>query len=195
MEAHPRPVIDHRRVIQPAAIRKERHIEVSGRRQAVRQVVPRVDIVETNLRFVLASQAEQVSQNLPVLGNIRNFGIGGMIRAHGVRVDQHLVGATFSLPQVDHRLFLVWRALPKEETPGAFGRRLDDFHLLQLRQPLLDRAPSRPPVQKRMGVGVLSLDPLSRLRTVLVFQPPVRIGHGYAVQHFGDIVARRYRRA
>lgn len=114
MESHARTVVEHGGVIKAAMIGKERDIEIDCRGQLVWQIAPCVHVEEPYFGLVFSAEPDHVRHDLPVFGDIRDGGVGGMIRAHGIGIDQHHVLARFSLPHVDHRLLLVRRAFAEK---------------------------------------------------------------------------------
>ena len=101
-----------------------------------------------------------------------------------MRVDQNLLLASRALPHADDEEVLVRKPLHEEVAAVAFDRHVDrvDFH--ELSKPLLELLASRERPQDRLRVVVLALDPRSRVRAFLIFEPAVGVSDLDAVDHF-----------
>ncbi len=103
-------------------------------------------------------------------------------------VHQHFIGRVQPLAHVEDREVLVRRAASEEVPPAAVRGHADRLDLEELEQPALDPLASGERPDHRLRIGVLGVDPSSRLRCPLVFEPAVRIRQGDAEERVDHAV-------
>ena len=181
-------------VVEPAAVRGQRHLPVTGRRQHVGEILTGVDVADLDRDLVNASFANPVDHPLSVVGDVAQLDAGRVVRAHRMRIDQHPVLAVEPLAHIDDCQILIRTALAVEVASPPLVRQADHV-------PLEHRCSDRPQLlaagqgtEHRIGVGVLGVDPGPCLGRLLVLEPAVRIGYLHAVQRVDDFTNFRRRR-
>src|ERR1043166_9452305 len=105
-----------------------------------------------------------------------------------MRIQQHLVVTRHSLPDVEYEQFLVRPALGEKVTAALLMRSCYGINLHQGVDLLLERLAARYRPQDGFGVPILGLDPGAGYRTVLIFQPPVRVGNLHSVKDINHAI-------
>src|SRR5437870_7649208 len=174
-----------------APIGLEGNAGVARFRQPVGHILARIHVEELRSDFVLAALADAVNQQRAVFRDGSEIDTGCVVRAHGMRIDQHRVAAVQALAQIEHELVLAGQALAEKVAAIALGREFDGVDLQQRGEsPLQVFAPGQPS-QQRISVGVLCVDPRARFRRLLVFEPTVRVYQLDAMQYFCDVIHAR----
>jgi hypothetical protein len=183
-----------RRVVEPAAVGQQRDAAVEPAGQHVGPVGPRRDVAHAQLRLVFAASAEAVDEDPPVLRDVRDADVDGVVGAERVRVQEHLVAALPPLADVEDRE-IVGRAPLLQEVAAAAPLRCR-LHVVAAEggQPRADRFPARPAVQPRVRVPVLRLDPGPGLGAAAVLEPAVGVDDGDPVQDLSHVVPPSRRR-
>ena len=165
-----------------------------------------VDVKEAHFDLIRAALANEVRNHLSVFADVRQADIGGVLWTHRSGIDQQDVRRIRSLTHVDREEVLTDAALSKEIAAVANNRCAQliraEQRLDARRQTLL----AGEVVEDRVGVCVLPIDPCPRLRTLLIFEPAVRIadldpldrlrdGTDFALRRRRDLVDRPRRAA
>jgi len=94
-------------VIHAPFVRLQGQAIIATARQAARHRLATVDVEQTDDNLVRAAFAQAVQQQPPILRHVQQHDGSSEVGAHGVGVDQHLIGAVQSLAQRDDRKVLV----------------------------------------------------------------------------------------
>jgi hypothetical protein len=144
--------------------------------------------------FILATVPEAIGHKCPIFGDIFEIDGNVSVRTERIRIYEDLVFTVLSNPHVQHTLILVCRS-PFEEVPAIPLRGYVaglNFH--KSREPLFQCCPARPRIEESPRIVVLCIDPSTRFRTLLVFEPAVRIGDFDPVYQFFNVANYRFGR-
>ena len=174
-------------VVEPPAVRRQRHLAVARGGKHIGQVLARIHVAQPDGDLVHAAFAHGVRHQPAVVRDVAQRHAGRVVGAERMGIDQHAVGAVQPVADVDDRQLLVGAPPAVEVAPAALVRQPGDVPLQHpggdLAQPLAPR--QRP--EHRIRVGVLRVDPPARRGRLLVFEPAVRVGHRHAVQRIDDV--------
>ncbi len=194
------PVAEHARalgrllrVVDGLLVGGQGNPRVARPRKGVGQLPAAVHLEQFHRDLVLPALPDRVGDERSVFGDVREADRRRVVGRERQRVDEHLVLALETLPDVEDRQVLVGAAAREEIAPAPFRRDADDVHLQQLAQPLLEGGAARQPVQGRPGVGVLRVDPGAGVRSALVFEPAVRVRDLRPLDRLLDVVLSRFR--
>src|SRR5271156_2323077 len=100
------------------------------------------------------------------------------------RVDQKEILAVCTFTHINTRLLLVGKPFPEEVAASNFLQRVIGFNGEEFSNTCTNVVASWNAVEIIVGVESLFFDPAAGPRRILVFEPPIRVRHGYAVQDF-----------
>ena len=174
-------------VIKPAVIRQPRNRSRPRSLDRVGKNRSRSRLDHVQRAHLRSARRSSVRHILPVLARLKPIERDRAIRRKRVRIHQHAVLAIRRIAHVKHRLVLHALA-PRIEImfPGNHRRR-HAANGQQLRQPFVDRLPTRQRIEHHPRVRIFFRDPLLRLGALCVLEPAVviddrrpmkNIGHG-----------------
>src|ERR1700684_2842894 len=100
------------------------------------------------------------------------------------RINQKKFLAVCPLTHINARLLLVGEPFPKEVAAANFLQRVVGFNGEEFPNAFPNVVASWNAVEIVAGVESLFFDPGAGPRRILVFEPPIRVRYGYAVQNF-----------
>jgi hypothetical protein len=97
------------------------------------------------------------------------------------RVNQKLVLAVYALTHISARLLLLGKPFPEEVAAAGCPQTVIRFNGEEFANTLTNVVTDWNAVEIVAGVESLFFDPSMRSRRILVFEPAIRIRHGYTV--------------
>ena len=179
---------------QAAVVVLDRDGKVQGPGETIRQRLAAGHLHQPDLGLILPAFPHAVSKERSVVRDLLDVDRDRMVRAHGMRIDQHLVLPSEPIPHDYHRQVLLRESLREEVLPFPLDRLADGIDLQQLRDPLAEPLAPGDRVEHRTGIPILRVDPRAGLGAVLVLEPAVRVDHLDAVENLPDVVGPGGRR-
>ncbi len=178
-------------VVEAAAVGLPRGAGELDARERLGQVAPARHVADADGPPVRSAVREQHRHVIAALRRREARERDGAVGGERVRVDEHALGAAGRRADVGDALVLQ-AAVARDEREGRAPRR--DAHARigeDLVEARADGGARRKRVERRPRVRRLRGHERLRLRRLRVFEPPVRIGDGDAVERIDDRPARR----
>ena len=180
MKESARSIGSHARIVDGFVIRRGLHVKVSRRRKGIGKSRLCIDVEDAGRNLVAAAIASAIENKFAVAADVFKGHAGGMVWGPGKRIDEQLIEAVRGAADVELEKVLAAGPFAEKIAAAALHGCFKRIRVEELREASRELDAAGEFGKRGLGARLFGGDPGASLRSVLIFEPAIRIGNDRA---------------